>query len=858
MNSGQTLSRFLRESTGQNTLAGTPLASVLEAFSGAAVRLSSQVSQGRQLLSTAATSYNASGEAQQALDLRANQLFISALKESGLCRTLASEESQELLTLNKDAPYLIAIDPLDGSTNAESNLPMGSIFSVYQAPAKEDISKMPFPAGKEQIAAGYFLYGPATMLVFTAGHGVHGFTLDRTTQEFHLSHPGLKIPHAGSFYSINEGYYSLFCQGTKRFIHYCQYPDYETGRPFSSRYSGALVADLHRILLDGGIFLYPASSKYPQGKLRLLYECQPLALIIEQAGGRATNGTMRILDLQAANQHQRTPLLTGSASLVTLAGKIIHPALKANLDINNHFFMKNLQANTLNLSYLGFPGSQSYHYQLPVEELRQHIVAGGEGRLSNHGVLAVSTGKFTGRSPKDRYIVQDRHTQDTVWWNDINIPFSPTAFNFLYNKMLHYLQTRTVFVRDAFASAEEDNRISLRIISEKAYQDLFAHNLFIRPAADTENQPEWTVLAAPGFKADPALDQTRQANFSIINFSRRIILIGGSGYTGEIKKAVFSVLNFLLPQRGILPMHCAANLGKEGDTAIFFGLSGTGKTTLSADPVRRLIGDDEHGWSRKGIFNFEGGCYAKTAGLSRQNEPQIWQAIRPGALLENVGFHPDSDQVDFNDTSITENTRVSYPLSYVKDAADPSTGPAPRNIFFLTADAFGVLPPVARLNMEQALYYFSLGYTAKVAGTEFGINEPQATFSHCFGQAFMPLHPSIYAGLLGDLISEHQPNIWLINTGWTGGSYGTGQRISLSYTRAIVHAALSGELEQAGTGLLEIFKLEIPKSCPGVPAEILDPATAWTDKEAYRQAAIQLAEKFRRQLSSILQKTDND
>lgn len=489
--------------------------------------------------------------------------------------------------------------------------------------------------------------------------------------------------------------------------------------------------------------------------------------------------------------------------------------------------------------------AQEFYYQLSPGELTTIALDHSEGILASPGALAVNTGKFTGRSPKDRFIVKDKITENRVWWGDVNIPFSGDNFDRIYTKLRSYLKHKTLFVRDGSVCAEESYRIDVRTISETAYQNLFAHNLFLRPDGLTSANPEWTIIAAPGFKANPLTDGTRQQNFSIINFTQKIVLIGGTGYTGEIKKAMFSVLNFLLPAQGVLSMHCSANKGPKGDTAIFFGLSGTGKTTLSADPDRELIGDDEHGWGDHSIFNFEGGCYAKTAGLSPEKEPQIFQAIKPGALVENIGFLKGSNVPDFNDISITENTRVSYPMDHIPGAAIPSKGNVPENIFFLTADAFGVLPPISKLSMPQARYHFLSGYTSKIAGTEEGINEPQTTFSACFGKAFLPLHPVKYAELLGKKISEHDVNIWLINTGWTGGPYGTGERIRLSYTRNMIKAALEGKLDQTFYHVDEVFGLMIPDHCPGVPSELLNPANTWQDSANYLEKAYKLADLFR-------------
>jgi phosphoenolpyruvate carboxykinase (ATP) len=512
----------------------------------------------------------------------------------------------------------------------------------------------------------------------------------------------------------------------------------------------------------------------------------------------------------------------------------------------------NHPATLVDLSYLNFGPGQACFYQYSPEQLTAYALEHGEGELTADGVLSVDTGAFKGRSPKDRFIVYDELTADRVHWGDVNIAFSETAFDALYEKVVSYLSERPFFLLDAYVGAEMGSRLSLQVITETAYQQLFAYNLFIRPVGPVEARPDWTIIAAPGFQADPAVDGTRQSNFSIINFSKKVILIGGTGYTGEIKKAVFSVLNFLLPQQGTLPMHCAANIGAAGDTAIFFGLSGTGKTTLSADPERRLIGDDEHGWSAEGIFNFEGGCYAKTVNLSEKKEPQIYAAIREGALLENVCFFDDTKMVDYDNSSKTENTRVSYPIDFINNAVTPSVGAAPKNIFFLTCDAFGVLPPVARLNSEQALYYFLSGYTAKVAGTEQGVNEPQATFSACFGKAFLPLHPQVYAGLLKQKIAAGKATIWLVNTGWVGGAFGVGERISLAYTRAIIKAALSGELTVAAYETLDLFNLQIPANCTGVPSEILNPVNSWGDSASYWTRAKELKVLFDQNYTTLL------
>ncbi|MCB0839293.1 MAG: phosphoenolpyruvate carboxykinase (ATP) [Bacteroidetes bacterium] len=477
-----------------------------------------------------------------------------------------------------------------------------------------------------------------------------------------------------------------------------------------------------------------------------------------------------------------------------------------------------------------------------------------QGQLSSTGALMVKTGKFTGRSPKDRFIVEDEKTKDLVDWGGINQPIAPEHFDALYQKILAYKnEQEEIFVRDAFACANPNYRLSIRVHTEFPWQNLFVYNMFIRPTQKELNNfsPDWEVFAFPGVEADPNIHGTRQENFAIINFTRKKIIIGGTAYTGEIKKGIFSVLNFLLPhEHKVLSMHCSANVGTQGDTALFFGLSGTGKTTLSNDPERRLIGDDEHGWSKGSIFNFEGGCYAKTIDLSPTKEPQIWDAIKFGALLENVIFKDGTNTVDYTDSSITENTRVSYPIYHIPNIMYHSKGDLPQNIFFLTCDAFGVLPPISKLTVEQAMYHFLCGYTAKIAGTEEGVTEPEATFSTCFGAPFLPLHPIVYADLLGEKIRQGSHagdghiNVWLINTGWTGGAYGDGSRVELSFTRAMIKAALNGALDHVEYQEHPVFGLHIPKTCPDVPNAILNPRDTWRNEEKYDEVAKDLAKRF--------------
>ncbi|CAN5680210.1 phosphoenolpyruvate carboxykinase (ATP) [soil metagenome] len=488
------------------------------------------------------------------------------------------------------------------------------------------------------------------------------------------------------------------------------------------------------------------------------------------------------------------------------------------------------------------------HYQLPAEVLTEQTLLRHQGQLNNTGALCVNTGRFTGRSPRDKFIVKDDLTTRHVNWNNFNTSIDETYFSQLHQKLTAYFSSKNeIWVRDCYACADTSYRLKIRVVNEDPWSNLFANNMFIRPEPAELDAffPEWYVLQAPSFLANPKEDGTRNPHFAIISFTHKTILIGGTGYTGEMKKGIFTVLNYLLPQlHEVLSMHCSANIGTKGDTAIFFGLSGTGKTTLSADPQRQLIGDDEHGWNENGVFNFEGGCYAKCIDLSKEKEPEIFNAIRPGALIENVQFFDGTSTIDFASKAITENTRVSYPLDFISNSVEPSHGPHPKNIFFLTCDANGVFPPISKLTPGQAMYQFISGYTAKVAGTETGITEPKSTFSACFGAPFMPLHPGCYAQMLGDKIKKYDVNVWLVNTGWSGGAYGTGSRMKLSYTRALIAAALNGELEKVGFGIDPVFGFAMPDSCPGVPSEILNPKNTWSDKEAYDTRAKALASEF--------------
>lgn len=488
------------------------------------------------------------------------------------------------------------------------------------------------------------------------------------------------------------------------------------------------------------------------------------------------------------------------------------------------------------------------HWNLGPAELYEHAIKNGEAVMTKDGALRVLTGQYTGRSPKDKFFVEEETSSDKIWWGPVNQPTTEKVYHHLHKKVLDHLShRRNLYVLDAFAGTDPNHRLPVRIISEVAYHALFSWNMFVR-ATDEElanHEPEFTILAAPTLIAKPDVDGTRTGTFIVANIKERIILIGGTLYSGEVKKGVFSIMNYLLPQKGVMPMHCSANVGDDGTSAVFFGLSGTGKTTLSADASRTLIGDDEHGWSDDGIFNFEGGCYAKTINLSPENEPEIYATTeRFGTILENVPLD-DHRAPDFDDTRYTQNTRCSYPIHFIPNASETGRTGHPKNVIFLTADAFGVLPPIAKLSPEQAMYHFISGYTAKVAGTERGVTEPQATFSACFGAPFMPLHPTEYAELLAQKIRQHGSQVWLINTGWTGGEYAVGKRMSLKHTRRMVNAALNGELDNVDYEEEPFFGLMIPSAVPDVPDEILVPRNTWVDKEAYDAKAYDLAQMFK-------------
>ncbi len=508
-------------------------------------------------------------------------------------------------------------------------------------------------------------------------------------------------------------------------------------------------------------------------------------------------------------------------------------------------------AKTISLDKYGIKNAQ-IHYQLSPKDLQAITIEKGMGRETNNGTLAINTGKFTGRSPEDRFLVKDNYTEDKIWWGDSNKAISPENFDFLQSEIEQYLCEKELFVRDGYVCADPEYKMNVRTVTEYPWSNMFIYNMFLRPEAEELDgfEEEWLVLCAPGYEClNPEQHGLRQGNFSILNFTKKIALVAGSAYTGEMKKGIFTALNFILPvEKNVLPMHCSANVGENGETAIFFGLSGTGKTTLSTDPNRKLIGDDEHGWTEENtIFNFEGGCYAKAIDLSEEKEPDIYRAIKPGAILENVIFK-ENGEVDYMDSTITQNTRVSYPIYHIDNIQQPSFAANPKNIFFLTADAFGVLPPISKLTPAQAAYHFISGYTAKVAGTEAGVVEPQPSFSSCFGAPFMPLHPTEYADMLSRKMKEAGVNVWLVNTGWTGGPYGVGTRMKLKYTRAMITAALNGDLGNytyEDYHIHSVFGVAQPRSCPGVPTEVLSPRTTWNDDDAYYKMAFKLSNSFR-------------
>ena len=498
---------------------------------------------------------------------------------------------------------------------------------------------------------------------------------------------------------------------------------------------------------------------------------------------------------------------------------------------------------SLNLEYLGITNPKAVYRNLPVSTLTEKAIIRGEGTLSNTGALVVKTGKYTGRSANDKFIVDTPAVHDEIAWGKVNRPIDKAKYDAIYNKVVAYLQNREIFVFDGFAGADPKYTKSFRIVNELASQNLFIHQLLRRPTKeDLENfTPDFTIIAAPGFKCIPEIDGTRSEAAILVNYEEKMVVICGTQYAGEIKKSVFSVMNYILPKMGVFPMHCSANIGPDGDSAVFFGLSGTGKTTLSADPNRKLIGDDEHGWADDSVFNFEGGCYAKCINLSAEKEPDIYNAIKFGALVENVVMDPDTREFDFDDASLAENSRVGYPVEFIANSelSGKSTS-VPKTVIFLTADAYGVLPPISKLDKNQAMYYFVSGFTSKLAGTEIGITSPVPTFSTCFGEPFLPLDPSVYANMLAEKVEKSGANVYLVNTGWNG----TGKRMKLSYTRAMVTAALNGDIEKSEFVTDPTFGVQVPTSIPGVPSDLLIPANTWEDKAAYEAKAKELAKSF--------------
>lgn len=528
-------------------------------------------------------------------------------------------------------------------------------------------------------------------------------------------------------------------------------------------------------------------------------------------------------------------------------------SVSMNEEDNGHPKSYILQLEKMNINF------GKIERNLPIATLIEIAIQRNEGLLSNSGALSVKTGKFTGRSPDDKFIVDDEITHDIVDWGKVNHPIASEKFDNIFERMKQHVSGKDFFIFDGFVGADPESRLPIRVFTDNAWYNIFASQIFIRPKPEEldNHKPEFTLFFVNDFASLPEIDGTKSGTFIIINFSKKMVLIGYTSYAGEIKKAMFSVMNFLLPRRGIFPMHCSANMGKNGETALFFGLSGTGKTTLSADPERYLIGDDEHGWSDRGIFNFEGGCYAKCINLKKEHEPQIWNAVKFGSVMENVTIDELTREPNFEDSYLTENTRVVYPLDFIPGAVIPSVATHPKVVIFLTADAFGVMPPVARLTKEGAMYHFISGYTSKLAGTERGITEPKETFSQCFGAPFMPLPPVEYAKMLASKISEHNTSVYLINTGWTGGPYGIGRRMDLKYTRAMVSASLNGDLDKVQYKHDSIFNLDIPLSCPQVPSKILDPSFSWSNNEQYVVAAKRLAHLFIENFKRFGEETKN-
>ncbi|HSL87813.1 MAG TPA: phosphoenolpyruvate carboxykinase [Ignavibacteriaceae bacterium] len=512
------------------------------------------------------------------------------------------------------------------------------------------------------------------------------------------------------------------------------------------------------------------------------------------------------------------------------------------------------------LQALGIRNIREVFYNYGTPALYEQVIRRREGLIAHLGPLVVRTGYHTGRSPNDKFFVREPSSENNIWWGKVNRGIAEDCFERLYSKMKAYIQGKDLYVEDCYVSADPKYKLGVRVVSENAWHTLFARNMFRRYKTLEEldkHKTDFTIIHMPNFHADKDVDCTNSEVFVVVNFGKKLVLIGGTSYAGEIKKSIFTIMNYLMPLQNVMSMHCSANVGKEGDVALFFGLSGTGKTTLSADPNRSLIGDDEHGWSENGVFNYEGGCYAKVIRISKEAEPDIYECTRKfGTILENVQIDSHSRLLDLDDDTFTENTRAAYPLTHLPNIIEDGMAGHPKNIVMLTADAFGALPPIAKLTAEQAMYHFISGYTAKVAGTEKGVTEPKATFSTCFGAPFMALHPGIYAKLLGEKINEHKANCWLVNTGWTGGPYGVGSRMKIKYTRAMLTAALEGKLDKVDYDTDPFFNLQVPKTCPGVPEEVLNPRNTWEDKTAYDAQAKKLANMFNENFEQYSNETD--
>lgn len=951
---------------------GTAIGSILDALAGA----------GKAIARRAATSLlhrghlragvcNSSGDDQTVLDMVAQRAIVDALQACGNVAIMLSEEEEGPIMAEKHAEYAVVFDPLDGSSNIMSNMPTGTIFGVFPVrdvgnPSLGDVLQ----TGDSMVASGYILYSSATIFVATLGKpaGVHSFIIDAATNEFVSSGPIVMPVHdPKKVVSANVGNVAKWAPGIRAFT-----AEAVRGpNPYSLRYVGAMVADLHRTLLEGGIFYYPADTKHKSGKLRTMYECFPTAFLVEAAGGACITGdsTGRVLDIVPTEPHCRTPIVFGSvqdvaklAGLVsacepapdakqestpTLPGSIFDSAQQATEKGAVHtqetaqfqFAYYTTTGNTVQtkrsalnassdcpltelgdsvraravddkaaLRFIGLgassnsaaavtgttinapsaasatsattesPGDRvivtvSYRADLldlglnyvgklyrgtDTDTLQELAIHRGEGKLSKDGVLVTTTGERTGRSAKDRFIVTENSTSGTIAWGRVNSPLSAAAFTRLRAQVVSHLERRdTLFVQDLVCGNDPTEAMPVKVVTESSWHAMFARTMFVRPKKhDVAAREPFTVLHAPFFLANTDSEpELNSGTFVVVNLASREVIIGGTQYAGEIKKAIFSVMNFELPLAGVLTMHSAANIGPDGKATLFFGLSGTGKTTLSEDPARELIGDDEHGWGANGLFNLEGGCYAKLINLSAEAEPEIYSRCHTkGAVLENVLLDQRAAPIFEHNPgrSLTENTRAAYPIEMVANRAKGSAGGHPTNVVLLTCDASGVLPPIARLTHEQAAYHFVSGYTSKTPGTEVGVTEPVPTFSACYGEAFMPLHPSFYAQLLMEKLRAHGCTTWLLNTGWTGGRYGVGNRFQIGHTRALLNAALDGRLGGAPFSTDARFGFESPKACAGVPPEMfVHPRDTWADPEAYDLAADALVHHFTENYSHL-------